>query len=118
MTEAVVRAQARAVAVGLVGEAQQFAAGQRAIGRESRREGVATLAFDRLAQGDVAGPQVAWRERRWLVGHLMRVERRCLHRLASMHRVHSARNQTPRTKKPRLGGAFEMIAGAGFTRPA
>ena len=39
----------------------------------------AQVAGHRFAQGDVVRPQVAREERRRLVGHRVRVERRCLH---------------------------------------
>src|SRR5690606_41308805 len=67
MPEAVVRAQPRAVAVGVEGQPVQFVACQRAVTCDAASMTVASLARHRLAQGDVVMPQVARRELRRLV---------------------------------------------------
>src|SRR3546814_13917301 len=72
--EAVMRAQPRAVAVGVERQRVKLAAGQHAVARDAFDMRLATLARQRLAQRDSVRPQVARRELRRLVLDRVRLE--------------------------------------------
>src|SRR5690606_33765718 len=71
--------QARAVAMGIEGQRVQRASGERPVARDALRESGGAFARHRLAQRDVARPQVARRERRRLVVDDVGLERRQVH---------------------------------------
>ena len=76
VTEAVMRAQARPVAMGIETQPVQRIARERAVIRDATGECTCTLALHRFAQHDIVGPQVARRELRWLVVDHMGLIRR------------------------------------------
>src|SRR5690606_4884842 len=67
MPAAIMRAQARTVAMRVERQRQQLAAGQRAVTGDGLGEGAAAFALQRLAQRQVIAPEVARRELRRLV---------------------------------------------------